>query len=210
MINKKLFVAGSLAIALAVGCSDSASEEASDTTVEDEESVEAAETESEAIFGLGDGGGEIESRDDLSNLLDTNFEADFEDENTLRVDFEMGDPECQGAQVQVFENSDSIDVSVRVGELPGRTFDQCQDAIGNFFTFVELESPRGDRQIGAAEQLEPESDDIDLGNPETVEPPADGEVAVDGQEIDTEDGTANSEDAEEVDADETETDETEE
>ena len=204
MLNKKFLTAGSLAIALAVGCSGSSTVEEENSTEEQEavDAAEAAEAEAEAVFGLGDGTGEVESRDDLSNLLDTNFEADFEDDNTLRVDFEMGDPECQGAQVQVFENSDSIDVSVRVGELPDRSFDDCQDAIGNFFTFVELESPRGDRQIGAAEQLEPESDDIDLGNPETVEPPQDGEVAVEDQEIDTEE--SNSEEADTVD---TETDE---
>ena len=181
MNNKKLIAAGSVAILLAVGCSSDNSEEAIDEPTDETEEIQAVD---DAIFGLGDSDGEVESRDDLTNLLATSVVAVFADDNNVRVDFEMGDPECQGAQVQLFENSDSIEVSVRVGELPGRTFSDCQDAIGNFFTVVELDSPAGDRSIVAAEELEPDNPGADLGEPDPIPQIADGEVAVENQVID--------------------------
>ena len=91
----------------------------------------------------------------------------------------MGDPACQGAQVQVFENNDSIEVNVRVGELPGVSFEDCSGGVGNFYTEVALESPRGERQISLTEPLEPGEDAADFGDPAQVEPPLDGDVEAD-------------------------------
>ena len=120
-----------------------------DTTVESEDNEQANDLPDSQ---------NLESRDDLvdtSNGLVTLIEE--VDEDTLRVEYELGDPACFGAQINVTETEELIEVGVVVGSLPDVAPDECEDFVGFFFTDVDLESPVDGRPQRAAEPVETSS-----------------------------------------------------
>ncbi len=141
--------------ALALGaCSGSSNDEGTDSTTE-------VETEEGVVTGDGQDdelpdSQVIESRDDLVDTSEGRvISVDEVGTDTLRVEYELGDPACFGAQVSAVETDDSVEVSVNVGTLPDVDAEDCEVSVGFYFTDIDLEAPLGSRTPRAAELTEP-------------------------------------------------------
>ena len=99
----------------------------------------------------------LESRNDLENLR-PGLITDIEplDDETIRVQYDLGDTECFGIQLEAFETAEAVELSLRVGNLPGQTDEDCDLSVSERFTDITLENPLGERQPVAAEEREPE------------------------------------------------------
>ncbi len=120
----------------------------------DEEPVEEPEPEFET--SIVDGPQTLDSSGGLTNLQPAVFgDVQTVDEDTISVEFEMLSPECYGYEPVIQESEDDVAVAIQIGLLEGKTEEDCEYDLNNWIAEIDLENPIGDRDLKAAEELEP-------------------------------------------------------